>query len=379
MISTTTSFKWLWVQDVHFGVPTVPVGGITESFKYVYEEAKRKGIKTVVFGGDITDRPLSISDPYGPEYVEFVVWLLNDAQKNDIAIIIIEGTKSHDWGQGSLFESIKRESNIDVDLLYVDKLSIVTVNGFGNVLIVPDQWRTDASVTFNEVKQLLKEKGLEKVHYAFMHGSFRYQVPKFLRNRVELHDEEAYCSVVEKAILIGHEHSYSKYKIINCAGSLDRHKHGQEEEKGGFFGEQLANGNVLIEFIRNAKSQIFKDVPVDETTSDGILKAIRSYKIDLGQPCNIRLIALKDVQVVSEFIKKYKYEYPMVKWSVKNMTTNERPVDEFKLEDVDLTFNKVILETETLTNILKRRIEAKYPERCLDINSLLDEVIMENE
>ena len=378
-MTSILTFKWLWVQDVHFGVTSVPIGAITASFKCVYDAAKRRGISKVVFGGDVTDRPLSLVNDYASEYMQFIIWLLKDAFENDIEIIIIEGTPSHDWKQARLFEQMKKELGIDVKLVYITKLTIIHLEDFGNVLVVPDQWRPLASTTYNEVLTLLKEKELEQVDYAFMHGSFNYQVPKFLRSRLDLHDEDAYCKLVKKGIFIGHEHSYSTYKNIYCAGSLERTKHGQEEEKGAFFVEERLTGKLHVEFLRNSKAQVFKDVLVDGLTSDEILSKIEDMGINLEQPANIRLVVMRDVQVVSEFIKKYKLLYPEIKWSLKNVSSGNEKNEDFQLEQADIEFQQINLDRSAITSFLMKRIEEKYPEKVSQIKFLLEETIEQPE
>lgn len=377
-MTSILTFKWLWVQDVHFGVTSIPIGAVTNSFKCVYEAAKRRGIKKVVFGGDTTDRPLSLVNDYASEFIQFIIWLLKDAYENDIEIIIIEGTPSHDWKQARLFEQIKKELSLETKLIYITKLAIIHLEDFGNVLIVPDQWRPSAATTFNEVLTLLKENNLTQVDYAFMHGSFKYQVPSFLRNRSDLHEEEEYCRIVKKAIFIGHEHGYSNYKHIYCAGSLERTKHGQEEEKGAFFIEEMRSGNIHVEFLRNSKAQVFKDVFVDGLTSDEILSRIEEMGIDLEQPANIRLVAMQDAQVVSEFIKKYKLTYLNIRWSLKNLSSPSEKSEDFQLEQANIQFQQVNLDIGTITNLLMQRIEEKYADKSIPIRILLDETIESN-
>ena len=105
--STFETEKFLWVQDVHFGTSALPLGAVTQSFKYVVDIAIRKKINRIVIGGDITDRPLTLSDDYASEYIVFVIWLLKICALLGIEIVIIEGTPSHDWKQARIFEQIK--------------------------------------------------------------------------------------------------------------------------------------------------------------------------------------------------------------------------------------------------------------------------------
>ena len=373
MTISTLTFKWLWLQDIHFGVPSIPVGAVTRSFKMVYEAAKRRGIKAVVIGGDITDRPLELTNDYGSEFIQFGLWFLKDAEANGISIIVIEGTPSHDWKQARLLEQLKTSINSDVNLVYISTLSIVHLDDFGHVLIVPDQWRASTTTTLMEVKTLLRENNLEQVNWAFMHGSFDYQVAEFLRKRLDLHDSKEYNKIVKKGIFIGHEHTRSNYLKIHCAGSLERTKHGQEEEKGGLLVEELCTGNIHIEFIRNSKAQIFKDIFVDDLTPEQIFSKIEELKIDLDKFANIRLVATKDVDVYGEFIKKYKLVYPEIKWSLKNMSTKEQtePLTELEL----IEFSKVNLDVNTIKELVIGRISEKYPDRLLGLKMTLDNAI----
>lgn len=372
MISTLT-FKWLWVQDVHFGVPSVPVGAVSQSFKMVYEAAKRRGIRKLVIGGDLTDRPLELTNDYGSEFVQFVIWLLNDAEQNDIEIIVIEGTPSHDWKQARILEQLRESINSKAKLVYISVLSIVNLDGFGNVLIVPDQWRSSTETTLLEVKTLLREKNLEQVDWAFMHGSFDYQVPVFLRSRLDLHKSDEYLKIVKKGIFIGHEHTRSSHFKINCAGSLERTKHGQEEEKGGLYIEELVNGKVHVEFIRNSKAQIFKDILVDDLTPEQILSKIEKEGVNLEQFANIRLVATKDADVHNEFIKKYKQIYPEVKWSFKNMSSKEESQTLTEVELIE--FSKVNLDTNTIKELLISRLADKFPDRLHSLKMVLDNTL----
>ena len=366
--------SFLWVQDVHFGANGLPFNAVTQSFMYVYNVAKRKGIKAVVFGGDTTDRELPLWTDGAVEYIHFIDWLLKDAYVNGIEILGIEGTPSHDYKQFMLFEEIKASQKLETKLLYVSKLTIINLPMFGNVLIVPDEWRTKAVDTYNEVLVLLKEKGLEKVDWAFMHGCFKYQMPTFLQHRLDLHDEEDYCKIVNKGIFIGHHHNFSEYKKIHCAGSLERWSFGQESEKGAFFVEELMNGETYVEFIRNPCAQVYMDVIVDGLTSNEILSKIKKFDVDLHSPINIRLTTTSGIEVVNEFIDKYKYIYTEVKWKSKDLSKKGiKPVTQ--LVDDQLVFSKINLDFDTLETLMLNRLAEKYPEKISKLTYLFKDML----
>lgn len=341
---------------------------------YVYGVAKRKGIKGVVFGGDLTECELPIWTDGAIELIHFMDWLLEDAYKNDIEIFGIEGTPSHDRKQFMLFEEIKASRKLKTKLLYVSKLAIVQLPMFGNVLVVPDEWRTKASDTYEEIQVLLREKGLEKVDWAFMHGMFKYQMPTFLQHRLDLHDEEDFCKIVDKGIFIGHNHHFSEYKKIHCAGSLERWTFGQEHEKGAFLVEELMNGETYVEFIRNPYAQVYKDVIVDGLTSNEILNKIKQLDLDLHTPINIRLTTTSGIEVVNQFIEKYKYIYTEVKWRSKDLSKSKtKPVT--STLDMGMTFSKVNLDTDALETLMLKRIVDKYPDRRFNLTHLFKDVL----
>ena len=100
--------------------------------------------------------------------------------------------------------------------------------------------------------------------------------------------------------------------------------------------------------------------------------------VDLEQPANIRLVAMQDAQVVAEFIKKYKLIYSEIKWSLKNLSSPSEKADDFQLEQADIEFQKINLDVGTITSLLMRRIEDKYPDKSGQIEVLFNETIESN-
>ena len=370
--------KFLWVQDVHFGTSALPPGVVAQSFKYVVDVAIRKGINRIVIGGDITDQPLTLINDHASEYVVFVIWLLKTCEELGIEINIIEGTPSHDWKQARLFEQIKEALGLSTKLVYINTLSIIYLEGLGNVLIVPDQWRTKATQTFTEILTLLKERELDKVDYAFMHGSFKYQMPKFLRTKLDLHDEEEFCKIVDKAIFVGHDHHRSNYKKIYCAGSLERSSHGQEEDKGAFFVEVLESGKPFVEFIKNIKAQVYRDLVVDGLDAQEILDKFFELGIDLEEPSHVRLVSTTGLTVINEFIKRYEVIYDTVKWSSKDLSKKGSSQTVAEIGETELSFSKINLDITTISTLLSDRIRSKHgEEKAKDLEVILNEVVEE--
>lgn len=376
--SPSKTEKFLWVQDVHFGTSALPLGAVTQSFKYVVNVCIAKGINRIVVGGDITDQPLTLANDYSSEYIVFAIWLLQICEQHGIELVILEGTPSHDWKQARIFEQLKAALNIDIKLVYVSTLSIIHLDGLGNVLFVPDQWRTKASDTFNEIKDLMKEREIKMLDWAFMHGSFKYQMPQFLRNKLDLHDEEDFCKIVDKAILVGHDHHRSNYKKIHCAGSLERSSHGQEDPKGVFFVEVLDSGKPYIEFVKNTQAQIYKDVVVDGLDANEILSRFEELGLDLEREAHVRLVSTTGLTVVNEFIQRYEKIFDNIIWSSKDLSKKGSRTTVAEIGETELVFSKINLDINTISTLLDKRLRDKYgDERANTLKVILDEVVEE--
>src|SRR5690606_24238089 len=101
----------------------------------------------------------------------------------DVAVRVLEGTPSHDREQSKRFVVINESvGKIGADLVYIDELSIRYEERFDmNLLFVPDELNHDPNITLAQVQELMAERNLEKVDFAFMHGQFEYQLPSHVK------------------------------------------------------------------------------------------------------------------------------------------------------------------------------------------------------
>ena len=138
------------------------------------------------------------------------------------------------------------------------------------------------------------------------------------------------------------------------------------------FVEELPTGKIHIEFIRNNKAKVFKDILTDDLNPDAIFRKIDELKIDLNKFANIRLVATKDIEMVNEFIKKNKLIYPEIKWSVKNLSVKNQD-NLVELETIE--FAKVNLDVGAIKDLLVSRLTKKYPDRLAGLKNVLDNTI----
>ena len=230
--------------------------------KLIPDVPSMRQIDLLVIAGDLFDRLLNLSsqDVYiiHAFFITFLVCI-----KYDITVRVLEGTPSHDNKQNRWLMEINRESKIGCDVEYFDDLAIEYIDKFDiTVLYVPDEYHPDPNVTLKEVRELLANKNLEQADIAVMHGQFDYQVPTNLRNRIVFHDSKSYLDIVKYLIMIGHVHTSSSFEKIVVAGSTDRLKHGEEEDKGILRIELQKSGDFNAEFIVNEGAQTYKTIDV---------------------------------------------------------------------------------------------------------------------
>lgn len=248
------TFKYVSLGDVHLGHRSTPTEEIILNLDRCITDEILKDIDMLIITGDLYDRQLNNGDDCVNAINRWITQLMYRCSAYNVMIRVVEGTPSHDRGQPIFFLEQKVNAGIDVDLEYFDELHIEFNSKLNaTFLYVPDKWRPSTEVTLMEVKQLLKERNLEQVDFAIMHGAFSYQLPAIVKEPT--HDEQAYLELVKYHILIGHVHIMTVNDRIFAAGSFDRICHNDEIPKGMFFNTVKACGAHTSKFIENRKAK----------------------------------------------------------------------------------------------------------------------------
>lgn len=267
--------------DIHLYHPTVRTERIVRHLEEMYTDEYLQALDYLVLNGDVFDRRLSLEAPDWTVIIHWVSKILRRCRKFDVELVVIEGTRSHDHYQSSLFEFLNnilfRKDEQPCKLRYISKLSI-TYFGDHPVLIVPDEVNHDASVTAKQIRNLLKSHGLEQVDFAFMHGMFRYQAPV---ETVTAHDIEFFHRIVKHRIVINHIHHPSSCGIVRAPGSPCRLRHNEEETKG-HHALALRNDECVDWFIETADNVVFRKVMVKGLELDEIYKILDAFEYEEG-------------------------------------------------------------------------------------------------
>lgn len=280
----STELRILSTSDIHLYHSRVPTEHIIACIDAIIaEDGHGDGIDILSIVGDLFDREV----PFGSEEVTPIsaclIRLLRYCERHDVLLVVLYGTPSHDRKQSRRFQDWIDELNIDVEFIYADKLSIEYIPKFGiNVLFVPDEWRTDVAVTLSEVKELMAQRGLDKVDFAFMHGCFPHQLPPIDAVQAKAHSSQAYLELVRHQIFIGHHHTFSVFDRIVSHGSLTRLAQGEEGPKGYVVYDLMDDKTYKLTFVENEEAWSFKAIQASSLTYSELLETIRAMNLRPG-------------------------------------------------------------------------------------------------
>lgn len=349
-------YRFASVSDVHLGHHNTSTSHILKNLRREFPDTEETGkLDTIYIVGDLFDRLLTAPDP---DVALIKLWLysfLSMCGRRDIQVRVLEGTKSHDWGQNKLVEQVKELGKIEVDLKYIDTLSIEYNERFGiHVLYVPDDWRPDTDTTWMEVLQLLQANGLEKVDYAFVHGSFDHQLPPLVKS--PKHIGERYLSIVKKYICVGHVHLMSVRDRILANGSFDRISHGEEAPKGHWRVTVGGDDGDDIVFVENKGAQLYKTINCTGLSVEEALRKLEAVKhYPEGSFVRVEANATDPIMSSLDILRK---TYTHIKsWGSKE--SKERDVQAKLLTDMRSEFTELHITRQNIVDLLMARISAK--------------------
>lgn len=370
----TSKLNILLLSDIHLGHRNTSTEHITIALtSLIQDDTMFSDLDMVVIAGDLFDRLLQLSSPDVTIIYGWLHYLLRLCKKHDVLLRVLEGTPSHDNKQPKLVIDINREADIGCDVKYMDTLSIEYIDRFGiNVLYIPDEWLPDCSATLAEVHKLLAKHDLDKVDFAIMHGQFDYQLPSHLLSRVPHHDSKAYLDIVKYLIFIGHVHQMSSYDRIFAAGSFDRLRHGEEEDKGMMYFTVYDNGMFDAKFIVNKQAQKYITLDITELDTDQALNHIREVINTLPIDSHIRL-RVDSTFVDSKSINNVITHHIDYNWSV---ITEKSVKSKMETLPVQTKVNMTGLRKEVFPDMLRDRMSPKYDKPVVEYTvNLLKEVI----
>lgn len=353
--SRLRNFNIASVSDIHLGhnknVAEDIILNLDKAFPDNSETAK---LDIIFIAGDVFDTLMFLSADDVTLIKLWITRFLRMAKKNDIVVRVLEGTPSHDRKQSLLFPLINTMAEIGADCRHVTEISVEHIERFDiDVLYIPDEATSSPETTFHQVIDLMESKGLSKVDFGVMHGSFNYQLHPAAK--APRHNEDQYLSIVREYIFVGHIHHHSTYKRIIAQGSFDRLSHGEEEPKGHVRVSYDAEGHRRVKFVENKGARIFRTIDCTGLDVPAILELVEGEVSRLPVNAFVRIQAEKDNPIFTTFevlIRKF----PLVSWSKK---PND---DEDASETINITgdeedvFIPITITKDNIVSLIQERL-----------------------
>lgn len=357
MTKSKNKINILEFSDVHLGHHRTKTPDV---LKFLYSllpnTQATRDLDLIIIAGDLFDRLLYNNDPYVGDITIWMAWLLRKCEQYDIVLRILEGTPSHDRGQPKNFVDLHTAMESKADFKYVSDLEYEYHAGLDlSILYLPDEWHTDLMYTYECAKLKLAEHGQTQVDIAVMHGAFEYQYPPNVP--AHTHSSELWQALVRYLIFIGHVHTHSQYGKILAAGSSDRLKHGEEEDKGALRVVLDRDHQHRIDFVKNEYAKIFRTIDCRNLDTDAAIELVKAVADEVPEGSYLRIwayttdsIASADAFIRTEYLQHY--------WDFKieNTDLSDLKSDTLQFDD---DFKPVDLTPQSLPNLLRTRLELK--------------------
>jgi hypothetical protein len=367
----TKNFKGLVFGDVHLFHPhTTSDHVVSVLYELVNDFKDFADLDVIVIEGDLFDSLM----PYNSTYVKIIEKWMTDlliaCAKHDVALRALEGTPSHDMRQTAAIVKLKENLGLDVDLRYIEDIEIEVNEERGwTIGYVPDEMESPLSKCYDRMVALMAERGLTKLDFMVMHGSFEFQFPSYFD--VDSHSSSLWMELVNFYIFIGHVHDRAVYGNIIASGSIDRFRHNEEKPKGITYFE--TNDTVCsYRFIDNKRSKIYTTLDVSHISEETLSRFTDTLK-KLPPKSHIRFRTQNRLDAAN-LISYFEKLFPLIIFTfivsdVKDKQKTKQLVyptfDHFNSERIKLT--KENLADLLLNELIKKPELAKREERAREI------------
>lgn len=375
----TGKINFAIISDVHLGKSTeTTIAGLRN---FLNNEVTEE-LDILFISGDFFDKLLDYHTVVQTEIDIIVCEILNRCKDSNVKLRVLEGTPSHDRRQPASFISVNKLAGINCDVKYFDTVNVERMTDLNlDILYVPDEWRSSADITMQDIKEAIWGAGLQKVDIAIMHGVFSFQLPPAALNSIIdiVFMEKWFDQLVTGGIFIGHHHTPATFVTdslrIMAPGSFNRLKHGEEERKGALK-STYEKGTLIsdIRFIENTLANQFRtidltDIPETMTTVDFIsLVQSRTKEIDPDSTMQIRYVINSNNLNYKTLTSLVRYEPAL---TVKAEHVEDEAIADNKPE---YDFSEVTYTRESIKDILTKTLEGGGARTEL-FNSIINELV----
>lgn len=359
--------NYLVISDIHLFHKNTPTDFIVSNLDVFFEQYSPTSafakLDAIFIAGDLFET-LSL---LGEEVVCAVGWfyrLFDFCSRHSIVLRELEGTPSHDAGQGKLLAALANRYKGKLDFKYINKLDIERIDSLGlSVLYVPDEWLGSTHKTQLAVEELMDNNAMTQVDIAIMHGLFSFQVPELKKPHLK-YDEVFFLNKVRYFINIGHDHKPKTFDRIIVQGSFDRLRRGEEHPKGACWCYLRQDGNHGYVLLENKLAKIYTTIQVRLKDLDKALEYVRK-KVSTLPPNSFVEIQAKPGHPILQNIDLLKKEFVFLNFTKDQIDDDDKPV------------NKIVAVLQspeyTPVNLNKDNIVDRVTEQVSHSSSLVQE------
>jgi len=266
-----SNLKVLTLSDLHVNVARLGAKFSTWSLQEYFRvnDSIISSMDGIILAGDVYDRLLIHPSNETVYIMEWIISLFKYCKDNNLFLRVLEGTKSHDWGQSKDFVIVSRMFKM-VDFAYYDTVVIERMEKYDTtVLYIPDEWSSTCDKTWDYVLNMMNEQHISEVDIAVMHGAFEYQLDF---PGVDVHVLERYERIVKYYICIGHIHTSIVKGKSYPNGSFLRFAFNEPNPKGGWI-HVIEDGVHKPTFLENENATQFVKVEILLEYSTRVSKA----------------------------------------------------------------------------------------------------------
>lgn len=341
------------IGDIHLNHKKTTTREIIENLDIAFPDNEETAQLDYIFiTGDVFETLVNLDDPVIWEIKSWAFRLLRLCKKHDIRLRIVKGTPSHDWNQSKIFPEINAQANIGANLKYFDKLTIDIEDDTGiSCLYVPDEWDLPER-TFSQVRRMLNELNIDSVDFAIMHGSFEHQLPIGIKAPRFSNDD--YLSIVKRYIFVGHIHQHSIWDRILAAGSFDRLRQNEEDQKGHFRISIDDDTEDKITFVVNEGAKTYRKIRIGDMGIAEIINLVSLEVASYRTDSYVEIVANADNPILADFdiIKNIR---PDINWSKSSIET-EKEIIEIEESSDDSNYEALVITPNNLADLVTQKM-----------------------
>lgn len=382
--------KGVVINDLHFGI---------NDSKRLYDELslfkdyimKEENLNLVIIDGDYFDKKLSLGDSASIYAVKFFHELIEIARLKKLKVRMVQGTRSHDLNQLSIFKNTETDTTLDFKI--IETVQEEKLCGL-DVLYIPEEYPENQAEYY--APYLADGK---TYHCIFGHGTWKFQAPPgaYEKSQLDTHsapvfiEEDWLPHVPNGFISFGHIHKRALYpettKIkpttkIFYSGSYTRWDFTDRSERGfTFFEYDLDNQTYKVEFVDNTIAPAFdvinvkalKSINLETSSVEDIISAVNTAR-GTAENLKINLEGLDETKIalLKKYYEKHYASDPGVRVEVKD--TKSRLKESTTTERPEFTKYHYITKREIPLNEMIVRFAKEEMNKDIDIK-LVDKII----